>query len=87
MGELERGKRLLVHLGPRRFDLAWRDPDANFAQVEAIIGEGEIDQGFVALGAHLADDGGDLIVDVCRLLALLREKRLEAVLEIRVGRS
>ncbi len=85
MGELKRLKRLLVHLGPRRLDLGWRDPDANLAQVEAVKGEGEIDQGCIALGAHARDDGGDLIVDVGGLLALLREKRLEAILEIRVG--
>ena len=60
------------------FSPAWRE-------IELVVAQRELDERFIALFAHPRDDGGDHVVDVGRLLALLRKQRLEAVLEIGIS--
>ena len=54
-------------------------------EIELVVAQRELGERGVALGAHPRDDGGDRVVDVGRLLALLRKQRLEAVLEIGIS--
>jgi hypothetical protein len=54
-------------------------------KVEAVEAPGELDQGLVAAGADIAQDGGDRLADVVGLLALGGEQGGEPGLEVRIA--
>ncbi len=82
-GELERGERLGIYGSARVCDLLRRDADADFAQIDAIVARGELDQSGVLIGADFGQDRGNGVVDVARNFALRRQQFREAGLEIR----
>ena len=85
MRELERAECPLIHLGFRRFDLAFAHSEPGLAQIEPVEFQREIGEHLVALLAHPRDDRCHLRVDIGSLLALFGEQRCEALLEFGIG--
>ena len=83
--EVERVEGLLRASCNCRFDLGRCHAQAKLTQIHGIEFQRQCDQRLVAGRAHICNDRGNRLIDICGNFALLRQQRLERGLKIFVA--